>query len=487
MAGRTFAAIILTIVLSKGFGQTSDFKVLAFYNNKSDVDSKSLRSFLSKNFDVEESTDLNRTLDNYKVIVFVNDFPKTKKEQAAFQKYMESGGGWIGLQKCSFTQRAQRERHAKNAKENDVEWSWFAEFVGTKSFTANKPALIARLAVDKTHPAMLNIPQYITAPANEWPQWNPSPRSSKDIQVLVTLDPSNYPLGIDEILTGGDAPIVWTNTKFNMMYLNLGVDDAAMNDWLQERMIADALIWVAKKSVQKRKEIVSDMTDLPEMIRVEGATFTMGTDAGDRDEKPAHRVTVAGFSIAKTETTMAQWRKFCKATGRSMPEEPWFQQSEQHPVVNVSWDHATAYCQWLSDVTGKHYRLPTEAEWEFAAKGGVKSKGFPYSGGNVPDSVAWLGRKTEGTMPVGTKAPNELGLYDMTGNVWEWCSDWYAVDYYPNSEKENPKGPSTGQFYTFRGGAWDIGLRNNRVSYRNPLAPMSRNHNKGFRVVCDCD
>jgi formylglycine-generating enzyme required for sulfatase activity len=206
------------------------------------------------------------------------------------------------------------------------------------------------------------------------------------------------------------------------------------------------------------------------MIEVKGGSFLMGDDNGDKDEKPARKVVVGDFKIAKTETTIGQWRTFCLATNRKMPEAPWFPQGEQHPVVNVSWDHVQAYCKWLSQTTGKNYRLPTEAEWEFAARGGAKSKGFPYSGGKNPDSVAWLAHKSEGTMPVALKAPNELGIYDMTGNVWEWCSDWYD---------------NTKRFYTTRGGAWDIGLRNNRVAYRNPLAPTSRNHNKGFRVVCD--
>ena len=159
--------------------------------------------------------------------------------------------------------------------------------------------------------------------------------------------------------------------------------------------------------------------------------------------------------------------------------------ARDNPIVNVSWDDATAYCAWLSQKKGKRYQLPTEAEWEFAARGGLKSKGYAYSGGKTPDSVAWFSSKSTGTMPVASKLPNELGLYDMTGNVWEWCSDWYDAGYYGRNIKENPTGPVSGMFYTLRGGAWDIGARNSRVTYRNPLSPPSRNHNKGFRVVCD--
>jgi formylglycine-generating enzyme required for sulfatase activity len=465
----------------------ADFKVLAFYGEDFGHEAHKylthgLWTFFTRlsskqNFTFEATSDLanmNDTfLKNYQVVMWINIRPQDKEQREAFRRYMENGGGWIGFHQVWLHGRGDS-------------WPWFEDFMGTRRYRISRPSLPARLKVeDKTHPAVQNIPGYISAPPDEWIQWNPSPRDAKDIKILMTLDPMNYPLGINTILVGGDTPVVWTNTNFNMVYINMGHDSLSMSDHLQNRIFKNALMWIAKKSAKDNVEPLPDSTNMPEMIPVQGAAFTMGEDAGDKDSKPAHSVSVSDFRIAKTETTIGQWRKFCTATSRKMPEEPWFKQSDQHPVVNVSWDHAMAYCQWLTDVTGKHYRLPTEAEWEFAARGGVTSKGFPYSGSNVPDSVAWVGRKTDGTMPVAQKAPNELGLYDMTGNVWEWCSDWYAVEYYAVSVKENPKGPESGQFYTLRGGAWDIGLRNNRIVYRNPLAPMSRNHNKGFRVACD--
>jgi formylglycine-generating enzyme required for sulfatase activity len=224
---------------------------------------------------------------------------------------------------------------------------------------------------------------------------------------------------------------------------------------------------------------------IPDMIAIKGGTFAMGDDNGDKDEQPAHAVTVKSFQLAKTETTLGQWKEFCRASGRGLPEAVWFSQTDEHPVINVSWDQAVAYCLWLSEKTGKRYRLPTEAEWEFAAQGGAKIKRYLYSGAKTPDSVAWFASKTNGTMPVAQKLPNELGLYDMTGNVWEWCSDGYDKNFYSKSPKENPTGPGKGNFYTLRGGAWDTGARNSRITYRNPLSPSSRNHNKGFRVACD--
>jgi formylglycine-generating enzyme required for sulfatase activity len=479
---------MLLVVTNTVLAQQPDFKVVAFYGDDfGHEDHKYLThglwTFFSKlstnqNFTIEATSDLanmnDAFLKDYQVVMWINIRPHEKGQREAFKKYMENGGGWIGFHQVWLHGRADR-------------WPWFEEFIGTRGYRISRPSLPARLAVeDRTHPVVQNIPSYITAPPDEWIQWNPSPRDAKDIKIIMTLDPMNYPLGISTILIGGDTPVVWTNTNFNMVYINMGHDSVSMTDHLQNRLFKNALMWVGKKNTNAidSLEIPRNPDEGPEMVTVQGGTFTMGDDAGDKDTKPAHRVTVSDFSIAKTETTIAQWQKFCTATGRKMPEEPSFQQTEQHPVINVSWDHAMAYCQWLSDVTGKHYRLPTEAEWEFAARGGVQSKGFPYSGSNDPDSVAWLAHKSDGTMPVAQKAPNELGLYDMTGNVWEWCSDWYSADYYPVSELENPKGPKAGMFYTLRGGAWDIGLRNSRIPYRNPLAPMSRNFNKGFRVVC---
>ena len=224
--------------------------------------------------------------------------------------------------------------------------------------------------------------------------------------------------------------------------------------------------------------------EYPEMVEVKGGSFIMGDESGDKDEKPAHEVKINTFSIAKTETTVGQWQAFCTATKRAMPEAPWFGLKDDHPIVNISWDDAIAYCTWLSTKYKKHYRLPTEAQWEFAARGGVNSKGYAYSGAKAPDSIAWFSSRSNGTMPVAQKLPNELGLYDMTGNVWEWCSDWYDAGYYALKVKDNPPGPQSGMFYTLRGGAWDIGARNSRNTYRNPLSPTSRNHNKGFRVAC---
>ena len=469
--------------------QPPAFKVLAFYSTKVEPDhvdfAKDLRVFYTRvadennfTFDVTKDwTNLNDTLlKNYNVVMWINDFPHTERQRRSFEKFMNNGGAWIGF-------------HVSGYNDKTTNWPWFVDFMGGGVFYINSwPPIQARLIVDDTtHAVTRRVTPAFGAPVNEWYQWKPSPRENKNVKVLVTLDPLNYPLGIKDIIPGGDTPVVWTNTKYRMIYLNMGHGDLVMTTDMQNNMIADALLWVAEAAPAVESNTPPAPTkEYPEMITVQGGVFMMGDHAGEKDEKPVHNIKVNTFRLAQTETTVAQWRLFCKATNRAMPEAPWFGLKDNHPVVNISNDDAVAYCQWLSNKTAKHFRLPTEAEWEYAARGGMKSKGYPYSGAKLPDSVAWYGgSKTNGTMPVAQKLPNELGLYDMTGNVWEWCSDGYDAAYYASSPKENPKGQYRTTFYTLRGGAWDIGARNSRNTYRNPLAPTSRNHNKGLRVACD--
>jgi formylglycine-generating enzyme len=160
----------------------------------------------------------------------------------------------------------------------------------------------------------------------------------------------------------------------------------------------------------------------PEMILVEGGTFIMGSNGGEIWEKPAHTVTLSTYKISKYEVTKAQYKAFCTAIGREMPDYPdypgW---KDKHPIGYVTFEDANAYCNWLSEKEGAKYRLPTEAECEYAARGGNKSKGYKYSGSNDPDEVE-IGPDAE-ALKVGLKRPNELGLYDMSGNVAEWCMD----------------------------------------------------------------
>lgn len=225
----------------------------------------------------------------------------------------------------------------------------------------------------------------------------------------------------------------------------------------------------------------------PEMIEVQGGTFTMGDTEmeGYEDEQPAHEVTLNTFSISKTPITVAQYRAYCKATGKSMPVTPTWGWIDNHPIVNVSWHDAVAYTDWLADKMDKNYRLPTEAEWEYAARGGNQSKGNKYAGARSLDGVGWYGENLEtgSTHPVAQKRANELGIYDMIGNVREWCRDWYGLDYYANSPADNPRGPASGSYRVLRGGSWCGTASNCRVAYRNYYDPSHRYAFYGFRVV----
>jgi sulfatase modifying factor 1 len=224
--------------------------------------------------------------------------------------------------------------------------------------------------------------------------------------------------------------------------------------------------------------------DYPEMITVDGGTFMMGDTEmeGNEYERPAHLVTLSTFKIAKTETTVAQWKKFCIETGRTMPKTQNLGWIDNHPIVNISWYDAVAYCDWLSEKMDANYRLPTEAEWEYAARGGKYSKGTKYSGGRSMEMVGWFEVNSDRqTQPVATKKPNELGLYDMSGNVWEWCKDLYGP--YENVAQKNPKGANTGNHRPIRGGGYLFSSRSCHVWSRIGFLPEKLDHGLGFRIV----
>jgi len=214
------------------------------------------------------------------------------------------------------------------------------------------------------------------------------------------------------------------------------------------------------------------------MVFVKGGTFQMGSNTGHANEAPAHSVTVSDFYIDKYEVTVKQYREFCNATGRAMPEAPSWGWHDDHPIVNVSWFDADSYANWV----GK--QLPTEAEWEYAAKGGNQSKGFEYSGSSKLVEVGWCSINSfNQTHPVGQLYSNEIGIHDMTGNAMEWCSDWYAKDYYSISPSDNPQGPRSGSDRVLRGGAWNFDSYFCVVTLRGWIPPTDRSFNFGFRCV----
>ena len=224
------------------------------------------------------------------------------------------------------------------------------------------------------------------------------------------------------------------------------------------------------------------------MVYVEGGTFTMGaTGATGGDaydfEKPAHSVTLSSYHIGQTEVTQELW----EAVMGSNPSE--FKGSNR-PVECVSWDDCQEFLSRLNRITGERFRLPTEAEWEYAARGGSRSRGYKYSGSDNIYDVAWFTQNSRdkgssspdyGTHAVGTKLPNELGLYDMSGNVWEWCSDWYGA--YSSSAQSNPTGPSSGSYRVNRGGGWCNSARYCRVSDRDISSAGYSSLNLGLRLA----
>ena len=218
-----------------------------------------------------------------------------------------------------------------------------------------------------------------------------------------------------------------------------------------------------------------------DMVYVKGGTFSMGATAEQGsdvydDEKPVHQVTLSDYYIGKYEVTQGLW----KAVMGSNPS--YYKSGDNYPVEMVSWDEVQDFLTKLNALTGKHYVLPTEAQWEYAARGGVKSQGYKYSGSNELDDVAWhSGNSGYETHPVGLKSPNELGIYDMSGNVWEWCSDWYGD--YSSSSQTNPIGPVNGSDRVIRGGCWGNRARDCRVSIRSFITPDLRSNYIGFRVV----
>jgi formylglycine-generating enzyme required for sulfatase activity len=244
---------------------------------------------------------------------------------------------------------------------------------------------------------------------------------------------------------------------------------------------------------------------------------------GDPDERPVNEVCVGDFSLARYEITVGQFRQFVNATGYRTEAEmeggawhvtnqgdvmkgahinwnnPGFPQTDRHPVVCVSWNDAQAFLDWLSQKTGKAFRLPTEAEWEYAARCGGKGYKYSWGNGSPSDNIAdesakrrfpwakgWWQGYNDGhvrTAPVGSFSPNELGLFDMGGNVVEWCQDWYGKDYYESGPKDNPTGPDSGEGRVVRGGSWFNDPRNVRAAVRYRFWPSSRDDGLGFRVA----
>ena len=262
----------------------------------------------------------------------------------------------------------------------------------------------------------------------------------------------------------------------NVKLVANGYEDFSQSITVNSKQRSFTLTMTEKKNVIP--PIIQKLMD--NMVRVEGGTFMMGATSeqgseADRDEKPVHQVTLSSFSIGRYEVTQEEWEAV-------MDSNPSNFKGVKFPVEQVSWNDCQTFIRKLNQMTGKQFRLPTESEWEYAARGGSKSCGYKYAGGDNLGSVAWYtdnsGNKTH---EVGKKQPNELGLYDMSGNVWEWCQDWYGS--YSSSSQTNPRGASSGSYRVYRGGSWRSNAWICRVSLRYGNSPDNRYSILGLRLA----
>lgn len=222
------------------------------------------------------------------------------------------------------------------------------------------------------------------------------------------------------------------------------------------------------------------------MVTIPEGWFWMGSEVGQDNERPVHRVWLDAFQLAVRQVTNEEFARFLHATGQ--PPPPFWTDSNfndpQQPVVAISWFDAMNYCEWLGAQTACHYRLPSEAEWERAARGGIEGALFPW-GNESPQSLPdYEKRWKNGPEPVGRFAPNAFGLYDICQNVHEWCSDWYQPDYYGVSSERNPQGSQSGQRRASRGGSWRHHIKASRCAARSSIPPEFKYADYGFRVAC---
>lgn len=234
-------------------------------------------------------------------------------------------------------------------------------------------------------------------------------------------------------------------------------------------------VYWSAEATDVQKSVVYDI--IHRLIFVEGGTFTMGCDSCESYTRPAHEVTVSDFYMYKFEIMQRYWYEL-----QQIIPDKYYRQDR--PMVNVSWNDCQQFIQYLNNLTGLTFRLPTEAEWEFAARGGNLSRNYPYSGGDTLRKVGWYCDNSHNQAhKITTLRPNELGIYNMSGNVWEWCQDWYAP--YTEAAQIDPKGPENGTAKVYRGGSFVDIESYLRVSVRNSGVIDYKMNNLGFRIVLE--
>jgi len=300
-----------------------------------------------------------------------------------------------------------------------------------------------------------------------WEDWTRNvegiPESDSDLHVIAERDLAR------DIYEAGPAYSLFAKFKAEKEKVSVNAT---------ELFTGNGVLPVTVPETETGGDVWTDPVAGMEFIKVPGGTFMMGDTFGDGDddEKPVHEVQLAGFYIGKYQVTQGQWKK---VMGNNPAD---FQKGDDYPVEQVSWDDAQEFVRKLTEMNGRKYefRLPTEAEWEYAARSGGKKE--RYAGGDDIDAVAWYNENSGGsTHPVGKKAPNGLGIHDMSGNVWEWCGDWFGD--YPSGSVRNPEGPDSGSDRVERGGSWDNTAGLCRSALRIRDSPGERSNNLGFRLA----
>jgi formylglycine-generating enzyme len=242
-----------------------------------------------------------------------------------------------------------------------------------------------------------------------------------------------------------------------------------------------------REPVQLKASMSNGLPAEPEMARIPEGWFLMGSQTGQDNERPVHRVWIDAFELAVCQVTNADYARFMAAASHGKPlhwDDANFADPEQ-PVVATSWFDAVAYCDWLSRITGRRYRLPAEAEWERAARGGIEQKLYPW-GDEPPESLPeYASRWKTGPEPVGRAERNAYGLCDIGANVHEWCADWFSSNFYGGSQERNPRGPAEGKRRASRGGSWRHYTKVSRCAARSSIPPEFQYADYGFRVARD--
>lgn len=309
---------------------------------------------------------------------------------------------------------------------------------------------------------------------DEWRTFVEEQRAGRKSGSLVTILDG---VGIDSLPIRLRSVQSFTPNDFRVG-LKRFIGDSRLSD-SPEREKEDEGSKIAKEdSLSSVREYVVDGVSF-KMIYIEGGRFMMGSQSALAQEMPIHEVRLSSFYMGQTSVTQELWEAVMGNNNSN-----W--KGLLLPVENISWKDCQSFIKKLNQMTNLEFRLPTEAEWEFAARGGNKSKGFKFSGSDNINEVAWCGSNSNSiTHEVATKKANELGLFDMSGNVWEWCQDKYSKNYYEESPINNPQGPKSGSNRVLRGGGLSSSESSCRVAYRNDTSPTYSSYDMGFRLVLD--